>query len=89
MQSEDNDHEKISETECSQERPLFIELNAINEIPRWESYSCPRHREALRALDRLEESQQETPQSHPPSCECPVPAGPHFEPGQCKYLGET
>ncbi len=69
MQSDSSDHEKVSETRCSQERPSFIEIDEITEPPKWDSYSCPRQREALRALDRLDESQQEILASRPASSE--------------------
>lgn len=67
MQDERIDHENVSETKCSQELPMFIEIDEIMEIPKWDSYSCPRQREALRALDRLDESQPETFRSQPRS----------------------
>lgn len=69
MLIDDTDHEKVRETECSQEQPSFIEIDEITDPPKWDSYSCPRQREALRALDRPDESQTETLRSPPQSCE--------------------
>lgn len=69
MQSDANDHEKVSETECSQELPSFTEIDEITEPPQWHNYSCSRQREALRALGRLDEFQRETLASRPAPCE--------------------